>query len=292
MGLSEDQEKELDGVRTLSEAEAAELVAAARQVRLRVLDMFVRSGRGHFGGCFSVTEILVTLYGKILRVNPDRPDWPGRDRLILSKGHANAALCAVLGQYGFLDPAELATYGKFGSRFGMHVDMHAVPGCDMSAGSLGHGLAAGMGMALAGRADHKDYRVYVVLGDGECDEGSVWEAAMVASHHKAENLTAIVDRNRISQCGLTEEILRLEPFAEKWRSFGWNVIELDGHDVRQLYVGLQKARETHGQPTVILAATVKGKGVSFMEDNPAYHSGGLAGEQLEIAKAELEAVAR
>lgn len=278
----------LEDVKALSDTDVADLVAAARQVRLRVLDMFVRSGRGHFGGCFSVTEILVTLYGKILRVNPDRPEWPDRDRMILSKGHANAALCAVLGQYGFFDPAELATYGKFGSRFGMHVDMHAVPGCDMSAGSLGHGLAVGIGMALAGRADLKDYRVYVVLGDGECDEGSIWEAAMVASHHGADNLTAIVDRNKISQCGPTEEILRLEPFTEKWKSFGWHVIEVDGHDVRQLYAGLQEARETRGQPTVLVANTVKGKGVSFMEGNVAYHSGGLAGKQLDIAKSELE----
>jgi transketolase len=279
-------------VTELSNTEVAELVAASREVRLRVLDMFVRNGKGHFGGCFSVTEILVTLYAKILRVNAAVPDWPDRDRLILSKGHANAALCAVLGQYGFLDPADLVTYGQFGSRFGMHVDMHLVPGCDMSAGSLGHGLAAGLGMAVAGRADHKDYRVYVVLGDGECDEGSVWEAALVASHHNAENLTAIVDRNKISQCGFTEEILRLEPFAEKWRSFGWHVIEVDGHDVRQLHAGLQEARETRGKPTVLVAATVKGKGVSFMEGNPAYHSGGLAGEHLAMAKAELESAAR
>ena len=278
----------LKNVKTLSDAEVAELVEAARQVRLRVLDMFVHSGRGHFGGCFSVTEILVTLYGKILRVDPAKPEWPDRDRMILSKGHTNAALCAVMGQYGFFDPAELATYAKFGSRFGMHVDMHAVPGCDMSSGSLGHGLAVGIGMAMAGRADRKDYRVYVVLGDGECDEGSVWESAMVASHNKVDNLTAIVDRNKLSLDGPTEDILRLEPFAEKWRSFGWHAIEVDGHDVRQLYAALQEARETRGQPTVLVASTVKGKGVSFMEGNPSYHSGGVVGEQLEIAKAELE----
>jgi transketolase len=273
--------------RTLSDAAIAELTATARELRLTVLDMFLRSTKGHYGGCFSVTEILVTLYGEILRVKPDQPDWPDRDRLILSKGHANAALCAALGHFGFFDSAELATYGQFASRFGMHVDMHTVPGCDMSAGSLGHGLAVGIGMALAGRADLKDYRVHVILGDGECDEGSVWEAAMVASHHKVDNLIAIVDRNRISQCGFTEEILRLEPFAEKWRSFGWHVVEVDGHDVRELYSGFQEASRTRGQPTVIVANTVKGKGVSFMEGNPAYHSAALAGKQLEIARAEL-----
>jgi len=253
-----------------------------------VVDMFITSGRGHYGGCFSVTDILVTLYGKIMRVDPSRPSWPDRDRLILSKGHANAALCAVLSQYGFFDEGELATYSKLDSRFGMHVDMHAVPGCDMSTGSLGHGLPVGVGMALAGRADRKDYRVYVVLSDGECDEGSVWEAAMAASHHKLDNLTAIVDRNRLSLDGFTEDILALEPLAEKWRAFGWHAIEVDGHDCRQLYCGLCQAQEMRGKPTVLIAKTIKGKGISFMEDNPSYHSSpSLAGTQLEMARAEL-----
>lgn len=234
-----------------------------------------------------MTEILVTLYGKILRVDPAKPSWPDRDRLILSKGHTNAALCAVLGQHGFFDEAELATYAKTDSRFGMHTDMHAVPGCDMTTGSLGHGLPAGIGMALAGRADRKDYRVYVILGDGECDEGSIWEAAMTASHHKLESLTVIVDRNRLSLDGPTEEIVALEPLAEKWRSFGWHAIEVDGHDIRQLYDALREARETRGRPTAIIAQTVKGKGVSFMEGNPAFHSGGPVGEQMAIARAEL-----
>lgn len=274
-------------MQSLTDAEVAGLEAVARRVRLRLLDMFAISGRGHYGGCFSVTEILVTLYGKVMRVDPSRASWPDRDRLILSKGHANAALCAVLGQYGFFDEAQLATYSKLDSRFGMHVDMHAVPGCDMSTGSLGHGLPVGAGMALAGRADRKDSRVYVVLSDGECDEGSVWEAAMVASHHKLDHLTVILDRNGLSLDGSTEDILALEPLAEKWRSFGWHVIELDGHDFRQLYKGLQEARETRGQPTVLIANTIKGKGVSFMEGNPSYHSNSLAGQQLEIAKAEL-----
>lgn len=250
--------------------------------------MFVQSGRGHFGGCFSVTEILVALYAKVLRVRPAEPHWPDRDRMILSKGHANAALCAVLAEHGYFDPAELDTYGRFASKIGMHVDMHVIPGCDMSAGSLGHGLPVGLGMALAGDADLRPYRVYVVLGDGECDEGSVWEAALVAGHHRTDNLTAIVDRNKISQTGFTEEIARLEPFADKWRAFGWHVIEVDGHDFRQVYAGIAEAREIRGQPTAIIAATVKGKGVSFMEGNPAYHSGGISGELLATARAELQ----
>ena len=274
-------------MQSLSDVDVASLEAVAREIRLRVLDMFVRSGKGHYGGCFSVTDILVTLYGKVLRVDPARPSWPDRDRLVLSKGHANAALCAVLGRYGFFDPAELATYAQAGSRFGMHVDMHSVPGCEMSAGSLGHGLPVAVGMALAGRADRRDYRVYAVLSDGECDEGSVWEGVLVAAHQKLDNLTVIVDRNRLCLDGPTEEILNLEPFAAKWRSFGWHAIECDGHDFRQLYASLQEARATRGRPTVLVAITVKGKGVSFMEGNPDYHSNVLAGQLLEAAKAEL-----
>jgi transketolase len=275
-------------MQSLSDRELAELTAMARQVRLRVIDMFVTSGKGHYGGCFSVTEILVMLYGKVLRVDPSRPSWPDRDRVILSKGHANAALCAVLAKYGFFDEAELASYSKLDSRFGMHVDMHLVPGCEMSCGSLGHGLPVGVGMALAGRADRRDHRVYVILSDGECDEGSVWEAAMIASHHKLDRLTAIVDRNGLSLDGRTEDILALEPFAEKWRSFGWQAIEVDGHDFRQLYHGLEEAQRTTGKPTVVIAKTVKGKGVPFMEGIAAYHSGPtLTGAQLEAVRAEI-----
>ena len=274
-------------MKSISDAEAENLAAVARWVRLRLLDMFVPLGKGHYGGCYSVADILVTLYGKVLRVDPSRPSWADRDRLVLSKGHANAALCAVLGHHRFFDDAELATYAKTDSQFGMHAHMHTVPGCDMSSGSLGHGLAVGAGMALAGRADRKDYRVYVVLSDGECDEGSVWEAAMVASHHKLDSLTAIVDRNGLSLDGSTEEILALEPFAEKWRSFGWNAIEVDGHDFRQLFEGLDQAKETRGKPTVLVAKTIKGKGVSFMEGDPLFHNSGTTDEQVKVAKTEL-----
>jgi transketolase len=280
-------------MRAMTDDEVAALSAAARQIRLRVIDMFVTSGRGHYGGCFSVTEILTILYGKVLHVDPSNPTFPDRDRLILSKGHANAALCAVLGHYGFFDQSELATYSKLGSRFGMHVDMHSVPGCEMSTGSLGHGLAVGIGMALAGRADRKDYRVYVVLSDGECDEGTVWEAALVAAHHKLDNLIAIVDRNRLCLDGFTEEILALEPLAEKWRSFGWHALEVDGHDFRQLHTRLEEGREARGRPTVLIANTIKAKGISHMEGNPSYHSSAsLQGEQLERARAEIAGGAR
>lgn len=276
-------------MKTLSDSDVENLVAVSRRVRLRLLDIFFACGKGHFGGCYSVVDILVMLYGKILRVDPARPCWENRDRLILSKGHTNAALCAVLGHHKFFDEAELDTYAKTNSRYGMHPDMHYVAGCDMSSGSLGHGLAVGTGMGLAGRSDGKDFRVYVVLSDGECNEGSVWEAAMIASHHKLDNLTAIVDRNRLSLDGPTEAILALEPLAEKWRSFGWNAIETDGHDFLQLFDGLEQAKQSRGRPTVLIAKTVKGKGVSFMEDNPSFHSGGLTDQQFEIAKAELMA---
>jgi transketolase len=279
-------------MQALSTTEARELAEVARKVRLRVVDMFVASGRGHYGGCFSVADILVVLYGKVMRVDPRRPAWPDRDRLILSKGHTNAALCAVLAEYGFFDGAELASYSKLDSRFGMHADMHSIPGCDMSSGSLGHGLAVGIGMAMAGRADGKDYRVFVVLGDGECDEGSIWEAAMVASHHGLDHLVAIVDRNGLSLDGFTEDILRLEPLAERWRSFGWNVIEVNGHDLHQLAAALEQAKASSGRPTVLIANTVKGKGVSFMEGNPAFHSNELTRDQREIAYAELAGGAR
>jgi transketolase len=252
-----------------------------------MLEMLVISSGGHFGGSLSVIDLLVCLYSAVLRVDPANPGWPERDRLILSKGHASAALCPVLAHYGFFDEALLSTFNKLDSPFGMHPDMHKIPGVDMSSGSLGHGLGVGIGMALAGRADGAGYRVYVILGDGECDEGSVWEAAGVAAHYKLDNLVAIVDRNMVSLDGGTEEIMSLEPFSERWRSFGWRVIDIDGHDFRQIYSAVQQAAQVKGLPTVIIAHTVKGKGISFMEGKHEYHYAYLAGADLESARAEL-----
>jgi transketolase len=265
----------------------AELVKLAGELRLSMLEMLTTAGGGHFGGSLSVVEILVTLYWSVMQVDPARPDWPDRDRLILSKGHACAALCPVLASKGYFSESLLPTFNKLDSLFGMHPDMHKIPGCDMSTGSLGHGLAIGIGMALAARADKKDYRVYVVLGDGECDEGSVWEAAMMASHHKLNNLTAVVDRNKVCLDGNTEDILSLEPLSERWRSFGWHVVGADGHDFRQLRRALQEARNTPSQPTVVIAETVKGKGISFMEGKHEYHYASLSAKELEAARAEL-----
>ena len=274
-------------MKSLSDGEIERLSALARQMRETIVDMFVIADGGHFGGCLSVVEILLTLYDSVLRVDPTRPNWADRDRLVLSKGHACGALCPVLAHCGFFEEELLYTFNKLDSPFGMHPDMNKIPGCDMSTGSLGHGLAVGVGMALAGRADNRGYRVYVVMGDGECQEGSVWEAAMVASHQRLDNLTAIVDRNLVSLDGETEDIAALEPFSERWRCFGWHVIEVDGHDLRQIYQALQQAQQTQSHPTVVIANTVKGKGVSFMEGKHEYHYAVLSDEELEAARTEI-----
>jgi transketolase len=272
---------------TLSETEAMDLATVAQEIRRQIITMFASAGGGHFGGSLSLVEILVTLYGMVLRFDPQKPDWSDRDRLVLSKGHACGALCSVLAHHGFFDQKLLNTFNKLDSPFGMHPDMHKIPGCDISTGSLGHGLAVAAGMALAGRADGKDYRVYVVLGDGECQEGSVWEAAATASHLKLDNLTAIVDRNNLSLDGYTEKINALEPFAERWRAFGWHVVEVDGHDARQIYEGVQEARQTRSCPTVLIAHTIKGKGVSSMENESQYHYAILSDEELCTALTEI-----
>lgn len=273
-------------MKALSDIEVEGLNEVARQIRLAVVDI-LGTGGGHFGGSLSIVEILVTLYGAAMRVDPARPHWPDRDRMILSKGHAAAALYPVLSHYGFFERGLLTTYNKLDSLLGMHPDMHKVPGCDISTGSLGHGLALGIGMTLAGRADNRGYRVYVVMGDGECDEGSVWEAAMVASHHRLQSLTAIVDRNGFSIDGRTEDILALEPFAERWRSFGWHAVELDGHDVRQIHESLRQVEDIPSRPTVLICHTVKGKGIPFMEGKHQYHTATLSNQEIEMARAGL-----
>ncbi len=278
-------------MKSLSNSESERLASTAREVRRKVVETLALGG-GHFGGSLSVTDILVTLYGAVMHFDPARSTWADRDRLILGKGHSAVALCAVLSQFGFFDSQLLADFGKLDANFGMHPDMHKLPGCDMSTGSIGHGLAVGVGMALAGRADGKDYRVYVVIGDGDCYEGSTWEAAMAASHYKVDNLTVIVDRNRLSIDGDTEQVMALEPMDERWRSFGWQALVIDGHDIRQIYEAVEVARNSPGRPTVLIAQTVKGKGVSFMEGKREYHSAVLSAEQLDIARTELGGTTR
>ena len=273
-------------MKSLSVADVESLAEVSRQIRRKIINMFHIAHGGHFGGCFSVVEILMTLYEAVLRVDPTRPDWPERDRLVLSKGHACGALCPVLAHYGFFDEGLLDTFNELDSPLGVHPDMRKIPGCDMSTGSLGHGLAVAVGMALAGRADGKDYRVYVVMGDGECNAGSVWEAAAVASHYGLDNLTVIVDRNCVCLDGATEQVMSLEPFVDRWRCFGWHVVEADGHDVNSIHQAIVEASEMRSRPTVLIAHTVKGKGVSFMEGKHEYHYAVLSDEELEAARAE------
>ena len=228
------------------------------------------SGGSHIGAVLSAADILAVLYADILRYDPEDPKWDGRDRFIMSKGHAGAAVYAALAESGFFAPTELKTHYQNGSRLSGHVSHH-LPGVDLSTGSLGHGLCAAAGMALAAKQDGKHHRVFAVLGDGECDEGSVWEAAMYAHQYKLGNLVVFVDRNGMSFDGPTEEYMALEPFADKWRAFGWNVIELNGHDHNALRSALTDTRNAGHKPTVVIANTVKGKGVSFMENDILWH---------------------
>lgn len=244
---------------------------------------------GHYGSVFSAAEIFAVLYYHVLRYDPKNPDWPDRDRFILSKGHAAVGLYPLLADVGFFDPELLDTYTRLGSPFGDHPDMRKIPGIDFSSGSLGHGLSVGVGMALAARVTGRDYRVYVLLGDGELDEGQVWEAAMSATHFSLGNLVAVVDRNRVSVDGETAEVMQIEPLPDKWAAFGWRVHEVDGHDLAALvdcFAGLPDPGSN--QPTVMIAHTVAGKGVSFMEDKFEWHLGYLAPEDQARALAELE----
>lgn len=243
----------------------------------------------HIGAIFSVAEIMATLYTDVLNVNPSNPTMAGRDRLILSKGHAGASVYAALAERGFFPVEELSTHYANGSRLSGHVSHKGVPGVEFSTGSLGHGLPVAVGMALAAKLDEKTHRVYAVLGDGECDEGSVWEAALQANQWHLDNLIAVVDHNRMQSLDFCENTLALAPFDEKWRSFGWDVQVVDGHDTEALKAAFANAQAQEGKPHVILAVTVKGKGVSFMENDILWHYRTPQGEEYEAALAELEA---
>ncbi|MEO8680302.1 MAG: transketolase [Vicinamibacterales bacterium] len=263
-----------------------DLPALATRIRLKVLSMIQRAGSSHIGSNFSMAELLAVLYGRVLRVDPARPDWDDRDRFILSKGHACAALYAVLAERRFFPEAWLDTFYLNGSPLAGHVTRAGVPGIEVSTGSLGHGLAIGVGMALAGQRDNRAHRVFVLMSDGECDEGSTWEAVLFAAHHRLSRLVAIVDYNKIQSLGSTEDVLNLEPFADKWRSFGWRVSEVDGHDIDAITstLGDQDGR----QPHCVIAHTVKGKGVSFMEGQLLWHYRSPQGEEYAAALRELE----
>lgn len=265
-----------------------ELERKANWVRHQVLEMIVSANKGHIGGAFSCTDILVALYyGGILRFSPSNPNWSGRDRFILSKGHSCPALYAILANTGFFPVSELGSFCRDGSMLGGHPDRN-VPGIEADTGSLGHGLGIGAGLALSAKIDKKDYITVVLLGDGECYEGSVWEAAMFAAHHQLNNLMAIVDRNQQCVTDFTEECNRLEPLAAKWRAFGWEVKDINGHSFEELLLAFKGFRLRRSpRPLVVIANTIKGKGVSFMERNIAWHHSVPAGEELKVARQEL-----
>ncbi len=242
----------------------------------------------HVGTSLSMAEILAVLYGETLRVDPARPKWPARDRLILSKGHGCAGLYAVLAEQGFIPREWLETFYKDGGRLAGHATHHGVPGVEVSTGALGHGLSLAAGMSLAGKRDGMSYRVFALLSDGECDEGSTWEAAMFAGHHRLDNLVVIIDYNKIQSLGTVREVLDLEPFDAKWAAFGWSVKQVDGHDIDQLRESLNAVPLVQDHPTCIIAHTVKGKGVSFMENKLLWHYRSPDDREFEEAILELE----
>ncbi|MDG6997707.1 MAG: transketolase [Nitrososphaerota archaeon] len=248
-----------------------ELEAISSNTRKMILETLAEAKSGHPGGSLSAVEILVALYYVVMRHNPSNPKWPDRDRFILSKGHAAPLLYSILAQHGYFPIEQLKTLRKINSMLQGHPDTKKTPGVEMCAGSEGVGLSVGIGEALAARIDKKDYRVYVMMGDGEMQEGQIWEAAMCASKYGLDNLTAIVDRNGIQQDGLTEQIMPIEPLNSKWKAFNWNVIEVDGYDFTQILDAFSRAKQVRNKPTVIIAHTTKGKGVEFMEWSPEYH---------------------
>ncbi len=258
----------------------------ARTVRRHVVNMIYEAGSGHPGGSLSCVDILTALYFHTMHHDPSEPGWTDRDRFILSKGHAAPALYAILAEAGYFSIEELRSLRKIGSMLQGHPDTR-VPGVEISSGSLGQGLSIACGVALAGKLDRKDYRVYALLGDGECDEGQIWEAALLASHYKLDRLTAIVDRNGLQIDGPTEKIMCLEPIVGKWKAFGWNVIEIDGNKMAEIIAALSEANRIGGRPTVIIAHTFKGKGVSFMEWISAFHGKALNKDEMKIALQEL-----
>jgi transketolase len=275
------------GVFSLS-ASPAKMKAVAKKIRRHIVTMTGRAGSGHPGGSLSAVEIVTTLYFKIMRHKPHDPHWPDRDRFILSKGHAAPVLYATLAECGYFPAAQLVTLRQLDSLLQGHTDCNLTPGVEMSAGALGQGLSFALGVALAGRLNKQDYRVHVLLGDGECDEGQVWEAAMASAHFKADNLVAIVDNNGQQIDGWNRDVMNLEPFPAKWQAFGWRVIEVDGHNFPQLIQAFKQAKQVKGQPTVIIAHTVKGKGVSFMENNPDFHGAAPNDIEVKLALKELE----
>jgi transketolase len=248
----------------------SKLEEKARRLRVLIIEMLSKAGSGHPGGSLSSVEIITALFFHVLRHNPKEPNWPDRDRFHLSKGHGCPALYSALAEAGYFDKKELLTLRKLGSLLQGHPDRRT-PGISVASGSLGQGLSVSLGMSLAGKIDKKDYRVYCLMGDGEIQEGNVWEAAMASAHYKCDNLCAILDYNGFQIDGKVSEVMALEPLKDKWKSFGWHVVEVDGHSIEQLLRAFQESQNTKAKPTIIIAKTIKGKGVSFMENIVDFH---------------------
>ena len=262
----------------------------ATKIRKHVIEGVYHAASGHPGGSLSIADILAVLYFEEMRVDPNRPHWEDRDRFVLSKGHCAPALYGALAERGFFPAEDIKTLRRIDSYLQGHPDMKGVPGVDMSTGSLGQGICAANGMAYAARLDGKDYRVYAILGDGELEEGQVWEAAMFAAHYRLDNLCAFVDLNGLQIDGPTREVMSPYPVDEKFRAFGWHVIVIDAHDYSEIRAALAEARQVKGKPTMIIAKSVKGKGVSFMENQAGWHGVAPKQEEYEQAMAELDAL--
>lgn len=272
----------------LSEKEIKKLQDTAIAIRHSIIDTTMKAGGAHIGGGMSMLDILVTLYFKYMNIDPENPDAPDRDRFVLSKGHAAIGYIPTLAERGFFDKELLKTFNKFKSPFGMHPDSLKIPGCDASTGSLGHGLPMALGMALGAKFQKKSFYTYCIVGDGELNEGSNWEAAMTAAHYKVDNLLVFVDRNRHMIDGPVEEVMSIEPLADKWRAFGWKVIGIDGHRFVEIAEAIEKAQATVGTPVVVIANTVKGKGVDYMEDQTKWHYGAIDSEMGQKAHESID----
>lgn len=271
-----------------SRVEASDLAEVCTRLRLHVLDIINRAGSSHVGSALSMIELLAVLYWRTLRVRPAEPGWPDRDRFVLSKGHGCAALYAVLAEQEFFPVEWLKSHYQNGARLAGHATWNGVPGIELSTGSLGHGLSVGTGMALAAQRDGRSWRAFVLLSDGECDEGSTWEPILFAPQHHLDNLIAIVDYNKIQSLGTVAEVIDLEPFAAKWRACGWAVREIDGHDLRLTDETLNAVPFERGRPSCIIAHTTKGKGVSFMENDLLWHYRSPQGREYDAAVGELK----
>lgn len=271
----------------MDDAKINELEQKAKQIRRLIIQMLAKAGSGHPGGSLSATDLITVLFFKVLRHNPKDPTWSLRDRFHMSKGHCCPLWYAVLAESGYFPKEKLFTLRELGSMLQGHPDRRT-PGVEVASGSLGQGLSVGLGMSLGAKIDKKDYRVYVLMGDGETQEGNIWEAAMAVSHYKCDNLCAILDNNGFQIDGKIKDIMNLEPIAAKWQAFGWHTIEIDGHNIKEILSAYQEAERIKGKPSIIIARTIKGKGVSFMENVVDFHGRAPTKEEAEIALKELE----